>query len=141
MENDYRSWAHSTWDCKYPVLFVPQRRRCQLYGQSRRQVGAIFPARARQTEGQIIEGQVLPDHVPRGIALPPKVAGAQGSGCLKGKRASASARQFGGKERNFTGEHFGARGSAGSPVGFELEQVRAYSRTQDDEDPDEGGKF
>jgi putative transposase len=63
------------------------------------------------------------------------------SGCLQGKRAMASARQLGGKERNCTGEHCWARGYAVSTVGFELEQVRAYIRNQDDEDPDEGGKF
>ena len=35
-----------------------------------------------------------------------------------------------GKERNFTGEHFWARGYAVSTVGFELEQVRKYIREQ-----------
>jgi hypothetical protein len=35
-----------------------------------------------------------------------------------------------GKERNFTGEHFWARGCAVS-TGFELEQVRTYIREQD----------
>jgi putative transposase len=141
MENDYRSLAHSKWDCKYHVIFVPKRRRCQLYGQIRRQLGAIFHALARQKECQIIEGHVMPDHVQMCIAIPPKVAVAQVIGFLKGKSAIAIARQFGGKERNFTGEHFWARGYAVSTVGFELEQVRAYIRKQDDEDPDEGGKF
>lgn len=141
MENDYRSLAHSKWDCKYHVIFVPKRRRCQLYGQIRRQLGAIFHALARQKECQIIEGHVMPDHVHMCIAIPPKVAVAQVIGFLKGKSAIAIARQFGGKERNFTGEHFWARGYAVSTVGFELEQVRAYIRKQDDEDPDEGGKF
>ena len=141
MENDYRSLAHSKWDCKSHIIFVPKRRRHQLYGQIRRQLGAIFHALARQKEGQIIEGHVMPDHVHMGIAIPPKVAVAQVIGFLKGKSASAIARQFGGKERNFTGEHFWARGSAVSTVGFELEQVRAYIRKQEDEDPDDGGKF
>ena len=141
MENDYRSLAHSKWDCKYHVIFVPKRRRRQLYGQIRRQLGAIFHALARQKECQIIEGHVMPDHVHMCIAIPPKVAVAQVIGFLKGKSAIAIARQFGGKERNFTGEHFWARGYAVSTVGFELEQVRAYIRKQDDEDPDEGGKF
>ena len=63
---------------------------------------------------------------------------AQVIGFLKGKRAIPIARQFGGKERNFTGEHFWARGYAVSTVGFELEQIRAYIRKQDDEDPDGG---
>ena len=141
MENDYRSLAHSRWECKYHVVFVPKRRRRQLYGQIRRQLGAIFHALARQKEGQIIEGQVMPDHVHMCIAIPPKVAVAQVIGFLKGKSAIAIARQFGGKERNFTGEHFWARGYAVSTVGFALEQIRAYLRKQDDEDPDEGGKF
>lgn len=141
MENDYRSLAHSRWDCKYHVVFVPKRRRRQLYGEIRRHLGAIFHALARQKECQIIEGHVMPDHVHMCIAIPPKVAVAQVIGFLKGKSAIAIARQFGGKERNFTGEHFWARGYAVSTVGFELEQIRAYIRKQDDEDPDEGGKF
>lgn len=141
MEDDYRSLAHAKWDCKYHVIFVPKRRRRQLYGQIRRQLGAIFHALARQKECQILEGHVMPDHVHMCIAIPPKVAVAQVSGFLKGKSAIAIARQFGGKERNFTGEPFWARGYAVSTVGFELEQVRASIRKQDDEDPDEGGKF
>jgi putative transposase len=141
MEKDYRSLAHSKWDCQYHVVFVPKCRRRQLYGQIRRPLGAIFPALARQKECQILEGHVMPAHVHMGIAIPPKVAVAQGIGFLKGKSALAIARQFGGKERNFTGEHFWARGYAGSTVGFELEQVRAYLRKQEEEDPDAGGKF
>ena len=141
MENSYQSLAHSRWDCKYHVVFVPKRRRRQLYEQIRRQLGAIFHALARQKECQIIEGHVMPDHVHMCIAIPPKVAVAQVIGFLKGKSAIAIARQFGGKERNFTGEHFWARGYAVSTVGFELEQIRAYIRKQEDEDPDGGGNF
>jgi putative transposase len=141
MENSYQSLAHSRWDCKYHVVFVPKRRRRQLYEQIRRQLGAIFHALARQKECQIIEGHVMPDHVHMCIAIPPKVAVAQVIGFLKGKSAIAIARQFGGKERNFTGEHFWARGYAVSTVGFELEQIRAYIRKQEDEDSDGGGNF
>ena len=141
MENSHHSLAHSRWDCKYHVVFVPKRRRRQLYGQIRRQLGAIFHALSRQKECQIVEGHVMPDHVHMCIAIPPKYAVAQVIGFLKGKSAIAIARQFGGKERSFTGEHFWARGYAVSTVGFELEQVRTYIRDQEDEDPDDGGKF
>src|SRR5207248_10202415 len=60
-------------------------------------------------------------------------------GFLKGQSAIAIARQFSGRERNFTGEHFWARGYAVSTVGFELEQVRAYIRDQ--QSADEEGRF
>ena len=104
-------------------------------------LGEIFHELARQKECQSIEGHLLPDHVHMCLTIPPKYAVAQVIGFLKGKSAIAIARQFGGKERNFTGEHFWARGYAVSTVGFELEQVRAYIRKQEDEDPDGGGKF
>ena len=58
---------------------------------------------------------------------------------LKGKSAIAIAR-LSGKERNFSGEHFWARGYAVSTVGFELEQVRTYIREQDAADGT-GGQF
>jgi putative transposase len=141
MENNYQSLAPSRGEGKSHVVFVPKRRRRQLYGQIRWHLGVIFHALARQKECQILEGHVRPDHVPMGIAIPPKVAVAQVSGFLQGKSAIALAHQFGGKARKFTGEHFWARGYAVSTVGFELEQIRAYLRKQDDEDPDGGGNF
>src|SRR5207249_9354755 len=65
--------------------------------------------------------------------LPPKHPVASVIGFLKGKSAIAIARLCG-KERNFTGEHFWARGYAVSTVGFELEQVRKYIREQEGAD-------
>jgi putative transposase len=109
-ENNYQSVAHSRWGCKEHVVVVPKRRRRQLSGQIRRHLGALSHARARQKECQIIEGPVMPDPVHLCIASPPKVAAAQGLGVLKGKSAMAIARQFGGKGRNFPGEHCWARG-------------------------------
>ena len=141
MEHQYRSLAHSRWDCKSHVVFVPKGRRRKLSGEIRRQLGPIFHALARQKECEIVEGHLQGDHVDMCIAIPPKYAVAQVIGFLKGKSAIAIARQFGGKTRNFSGEHFWARGYAVSTVGFELEQVRAYIRHQDDEDPEKGGSF
>ena len=129
MSELYQSLSHSKWDCKYHVVFVPKRRRKAIFGQARRQLGAIFHALARQKECQIIEGHLMPDHVHMCIAIPPKHPVASVIGFLKGKSAIAIAR-LSGKERNFTGEHFWARGYAVSTVGFELEQVRTTSASR-----------
>jgi len=59
-------------------------------------------------------------------------------GFLKGKSTNAVARQFSGKERNFTGEHLWARGYAVSTVSFEREHVRQYIRAQDEADGSKG---
>jgi len=137
MSETYQSLSHSKWDCKYHVVFVPKRRRKAFYGSMREQLGPIIGELARQKQCQVIEGHLMPDHVHMLMAVPPKYAVASVIGFIKGKSAIAMARQFGGRERNFTGEHFWARGYAVSTVGFELEEVRRYVREQDDGD-DEG---
>jgi len=139
MSEPYQSLSHSRWNCKYHVVFVPKRRRKTIFGQIRKELGPVFHELARQKECQILEGHLMPDHVHMCITIPPKYSVASVIGFLKGKSAIAIARQFGGKQRNFTGEHFWARGYAVSTVGFELEQVRSYIHAQENGDGD--GRF
>ena len=139
MVETFQSLSHSRWDCKYHVVFVPKRRRKTLFGTIRRKLGPMFHELARQKECRIVEGHLLADHVHMCIEIPPKFAVASVVGFLKGKSAIAIAREFRGKQRNFSGEHFWARGYAVSTVGFNLEQVTTYIRTQDADD--EQGRF
>ena len=139
MNEPYKSLAHSKWNCKYHVVFIPKNRRKMVFGQIRKHLGPIFHELARQKECKILEGHLMPDHVHMCIEIPPKHSVAAVIGFIKGKSAIAIARQFGGKQRNFTGEHFWARGYAVSTVGFELEQVRAYIREQEAADAE--GRF
>src|SRR5438309_11305021 len=138
MPNVYQSLSHSKWDCKYHVVFIPKRRRKILFGKVRRQLGEIFHALARQKECQILEGHLLPDHVHMCVAIPPKHSVASVIGFLKGKSAIAVAR-LQGKERNFAGGHFWARGYAVSTVGFNEDQIGRYIRDQEDDDVE--GRF
>ncbi len=138
-ETTGKNLAHSRWECKYPVVFIPKYRRKALYGEIRESLGGICHELARQKECRIVEGHVLPDPVHLWIEIPPKQAGASSIGFLKGKRAVAIARQFGGKLKHCTGEHCWARGSAVSTVGYELESVQRYSREQ--EADDQAGRF
>src|SRR6266508_3170153 len=130
MDSTYQSLSHSKWDCKYHGK--------ALYGEIRKQLGPILHELARQKECQIIEGHLMPDHVHMCIAILPKHAVASVIGFIKGKSAIAIARMQG-KERNFAGEHFWARGYAVSTVGFNEEEVRRYIRNQNDSD--ESGRF
>ena len=139
MSGSFHSMSHSKWDCKYHVVFVPKRRRKAVFGNIRRHLGSVFHELARQKECRIIEGHLLPDHVHMCISIPPKHSVASVIGFLKGKSAIAIARQFGGRQRNFTGEHFWARGYCVSTVGYEEEPVRRYIREQDASD--EQGRF
>ena len=141
--SDYGSLAHSKWDCKYHIVFIPKYRRKKLFCQVRRYLGDVFHELARQKNSKIVEGHMMADHVHMCISIPPKHSVAQVIGYMKGKSAIAVARQFAGRKRNFNGERLWARGYAVSTVGFELDQVKEYirhqsSRDKDDDDDGEG---
>jgi putative transposase len=107
---DYHSLAHSKWDCKYHLVFIPKGRKRRLYGNIRPRLGQIFHALAEQKDCKIMEGHLMPYHVHMLIEMPPKYKVSEVVGFLKGKSAIAIAREFGGKTRNYTDEHFWARG-------------------------------
>ena len=103
MSELYQSLAHSKWNCKYHVVFVPKYRRKVMFGEIRKFLGPIFHELARQKECRILEGHLMLDHVHMCIEIPPKYSVASVIGFIKGKSAMAIARQFKGKQRNFVG--------------------------------------
>ena len=129
--NDIGRLRHSVWECKYHIVWIPKCRRKVLYGQLRRELGEVFHELARQKECRIEEGHMQPDHVHVLMSIPPKYAVAQVVGFLKGKSAIHVARTFGGRRRNFVGQHFWARGYYVSTVGKDEEAVRKYIKEQD----------
>jgi putative transposase len=138
----YKSLSHSRYDCKYHIVFVPKGRKKSLYGKIREYLKGIFHELARQKGCEIIKGYLMQDHVHMRITIPPKLAVSEVIGYLKGKSAIAIARQFGGKQRNFNGENFWARGYAVSTVGFELQKVKEYIAHQErSEQAQEAGRF
>lgn len=131
MQTTYSSLSHSKWDCKYHVVFIPKYRKKKLYGEIRKFLGPIFHELAAQRGCKIISGNMVQDHVHMLISIPPKYSVAEVIGYIKGKSAIAVARKFGGRQRNFNGERFWARGYAASTVGNEMENVRAYVENQE----------
>jgi putative transposase len=74
------------------------------------------------------------DHVHMLLAIPPKYPVSDVVGFIKGKSAIYIARTFAGRTKNFTGQHFWARGYFVSTVGREEQIVREYIRNQEKED-------
>lgn len=144
MITSYTSLSHSKWDCKYHIIFTPKYRKKNMYGRIRKFLGPVFHELAKQREGLILEGNMVQDHVHMLISIPPKHSVASVIGYIKGKSAIAIARKFGGRERNFNGEKFWARGYAVSTVGFNAIQIKSYIQNQEQLDSngfDEIGNF
>jgi len=133
MPNLYQSLSHSKWNCKYHIIFIPKKRKSIIYGKIRTELARILHELAEQKESKITEGNLTKDHVHMCIEIPPKYAVASVIGFMKGKSAIAVAR-MGGKDRNYTGAHFWARGYAVSTIGFDEEIIKKYIREQQEED-------
>lgn len=129
-----QSLSHTRWECKYHVVFIPKGRRRQLFGEIRRELGEVFRRLAEQRESRVEEGHLMPDHVHMMLSVPPKYAVSQVVGYVKGKSAIHIARTYGGKRRNFVGQHFWARGYFVSTVGRDEAVIREYIRNQEKED-------
>ena len=127
------SIAHTTWICKYHVVWIPKYRKKQLFGVLRKEIAPVMKDLARQKECEILEGKLMPDHVHMLIAIPPKYSVSSVIGFIKGKTAIYIARNFRGKKRNFVGESFWARGYFVSTVGIDEDTIRNYIKNQENE--------
>jgi putative transposase len=108
-----------------------------IYGDLRKYLGEILHQLAKQKGVEILEGYLMRDHIHMCLSIPPKYAVSNVVGYIKGKSAIAIARQFNGRQRNFTGEHFWARGYFESTVGLDEDVVRKYIRHQEVKEADD----
>ncbi|MCU7866094.1 MAG: IS200/IS605 family transposase [Candidatus Thiodiazotropha sp. (ex Lucinoma borealis)] len=131
---DYKSLTHTRWDFKYHVVFIPKKRQKLIYGQLRKLLGEILHELASRKGAEILEGHMMRDHIHMCISIPPKYSVSHIVGYIKGKSAIAIARKIRGKQRNFNGEHFWARGYFVSTVGLDEDMVREYIRHQEQND-------
>jgi len=132
--NDYKKLTHTTWECKYHLVWIPKYRKKVLYGNLRKDLGEVFKELALHKESEILEGHLMGDHVHMLISIPPKYAVSQVVGYIKGKSAIHIARTYAGRRRNFVGQSFWARGYFVSTVGRDEGIVRKYIKRQDDID-------
>ena len=129
-----QSLSHTKWECKYHIVWIPKYRKKKLFKELRQELGQVLRELARQKESEIEEGHLLADRVHILISIPPKYAVSQVVGYIKGKSAIWVARNYGGRKRNFSGQHFWARGYYVSTVGRDEGTIRAYIQRQEAED-------
>ena len=132
-----REWSNQThvrWYCRFHVVFTPKYRKRVIYGSLRKDMGKVLRKLCEQNKVELIEGHAMPDHVHLLLSIPPKFSVANTVGFLKGKSAIRIHREYLGRQRNFTGFHFWARGYCVSTVGLDEQAVRDYIRHQEEEE-------
>ena len=129
-----QSLAHTKWECKYHVVFIPKYRKKSLFQSIRQGLGPVFHEIARSWDSTIEDGHMMVDHVHMLLSIPPKHPVCKVVGALKGKSAIYVARTYRGKKRNFVGEAFWARGYYVSTVGRDEKTIREYIQRQEADD-------
>ena len=131
---DNNSLAHSTWNCKYHLVFAPKYRRMQIYGQIRKDIGVILRRLCEQKGIEIIEAECCLDHIHMLVRIPPKYSVSEIVGYLKGKSALMIFERHANLKYKYGNRHFWCRGYYVDTVGKNTAKIKEYIQNQLKED-------
>ena len=126
--------SHTTWNCKYHVVFAPKYRRKIFYGEKRAEIGAILRQLCKWKGVNILEAEVCPDHVHMLVEIPPKYSVSQFMGYLKGKSSLMIYEKWGNMKYKYRNREFWCRGYYVDTVGKNTKKIQEYIEHQLDED-------
>ena len=131
---DKNSLAHTTWNCKYHIVFAPKYRRQVIYGKIKADIGKILRLLCERKGIEIIEAECCPDHIHMLIKIPPKYSVSYIAGYLKGKSALMMFENHANLKYKFGNRHFWSEGYYVSTVGLNEETIKKYIREQEKHD-------
>ena len=134
MNNANNSLAHTTWNCKYHIVFAPKYRRQAIYGKIRADIGKMLRMLCQRKGIEIIEAECCPDHIHMLVKIPPKYSVSQIVGYLKGKSALMIFDKYANLRYKYGNRHFWCRGCYVDTVGKNTKKIAKYIRTQLQED-------
>ncbi len=131
---DKNSLAHTTWNCKYHIVFAPKYRRQEIYGKIREDIGKILRKLCEYKGIEIIEAELCKDHVHMLISIPPKYSVSQIVGYLKGKSSLMIFDRHANLKYKYGNRHFWCTGYYVDTVGRNKKAIQEYIRNQLQED-------
>ncbi len=134
MKNEVRHTSHSTYRCQYHIVFAPKYRRKEIYGELKKEIGAILRKLCEQKKVELIEAEACPDHIHMLVSLPPYLSVAQFMGYLKGKSSLMIFDRHANLKYKYGRRNFWARGYYVDTVGKNQKMIEEYIRNQLEED-------
>ena len=125
---DKLTLAHTTWNCKYHIVFAPKYRRQIIYRKYKFEIGKILRTLCERKGINIIKAQLCPDHIHMLLSNPPKYSVSQIMGYLKGKSSLMIFDRF--ANLKYGNRQFWCRGYYVDTVGRTQKKVEEYIRNQ-----------
>ena len=131
---DNQRLAHTSWNCKYHIVFAPKYRRREIFGKLRADIGKILRMLCQRKEIEIIEAECCIDHVHMLVKIPPKHSVSYIIGYLKGKSSLIIFDRHANLKDKYGNRHFWCRGYYVDTVGKNSKRIEEYVRNQLQED-------
>jgi len=131
---DNKSLAHTTWNCKYHIVFAPKYRRQIIYGQIKADIGRILRQLCERKGVEIIEATACPDHIHMLVSIPPKIRVSSFVGYLKGKSSLMIFDRHANLKYKYGNRKFWCRGYYVDTVGRNRKIIQEYIKNQLQED-------
>ena len=131
---DMNSLSHTSWNCKYHVVFAPKYRRKAFYGNRRLEIGKILRKLCEWKGVNIIEAEVCVDHVHMLLEIPPKMSVSGFMGYLKGKSSLMIFDKHANMKYRYGNREFWCRGYYVDTVGKNAKKIEEYIKNQLKED-------
>ena len=128
--DDKNTLAHTSWRCKYHIVFAPKYRRKEIYGMYRVEIRKMIRILCQRKGINIVEAELCPDHIHMLIEIPPKYSVSQIVGYLKGKSSLMIFDKFANLKYRYGNRHFWCRGYYVDTVGKNEKKIAEYIRTQ-----------
>ena len=131
---DMNSLAHTTWECKYHLVFAPKYRRQVIYGKIKADIAEILSTLCKRKGIEIIEAECCKDHVHMLVRIPPKYSVSEIMGYLKGKSSLMIFEKHANLKYKYGNRHFWCRGYFVDTVGKNAKKIQEYIQNQLKED-------
>ncbi len=131
---DKNTLSHTTWECKYHLIFAPKYRRQVIYGKIKQDIGKILRDLSERKGIEIIEAELCKDHVHMLVRIPPKFSVSEIMGYLKGKSSLMIFDRHANLKYKYGNRHFWCRGYYVDTVGKNAKRIEEYIRNQLQED-------
>lgn len=127
---DKNTLSHTTWECKYHLIFAPKYRRQIIYGKIKKDVGKILRDLCERKGIEIIEAELCKDHVHMLVRIPPKYSVSEIMRYLKGKSSLMIFDKHANLKYKYGNRHFWCRGYYVDTVGKNAKKIEEYIRNQ-----------
>ena len=131
MQN-YRKTSHTTYDCKYHIVWITKYRKKVLVGVVAERVRELIRGICKEHEVEIMKGHVSKDHIHLFVSVPPHLAISKLVQYLKGKSSYKLLSENKSLSKLFWGRHLWGRGYFVATSGNITDEViMEYIKNQD----------